>query len=222
MPGESFFPVGRPLKNRLLMAAEYALFKNPPRQGSNEEPQLHARIVPGRVIRLDRIAKEISSFSSFSSADIKGLLQAFSDQLVEHLEAGDEIDLEGFGHFNISLSCPKISRPEEVRAEDIRFKSVNFRCSKKITSRLETMSVKRKEGASAPPLYTPQQRKANILRHLAAERTLMSSDCMRLNACTRYMALKDLKELLAEGKIGKIGKRKITIYILKEKPEERG
>lgn len=198
------------------MAAEYALFKNPPRKGSTEEPLLHARIVPGRVIRLDRIAKEISSFSSFSSADIKGLLQAFSDQLVEHLEAGDEIDLEGFGHFNISLSCPKISHAREVRAEDIRFKSVNFRCSKKITSRLETMCVRRKEGTSAPPLYTPVQRKANILRHLTEEHTLMSSDCMRINACTRYMALKDLKELLEEGKINKIGKRKITIYMLKE------
>lgn len=202
------------------MAAEYALFKNPPRKGSTEEPQLHARIVPGRVIRLERIAKEISSFSSFSSADIKGLLQAFADQLVEHLEAGDEIDMEGFGHFNISLSCPKISRPQDVRAEDIRFKSVNFRCSKKITSRLEAMCVRRKEGASAAPLYTSEQRKKNILRHLAEEQTLMSSDCMRINACTRYMALKDLKELLAEGKIGKIGKRKITIYTRKEKPAE--
>lgn len=200
------------------MAAEYALFKNPPRKGSSEEPRLHARIVPGRVIRLERIAKEISSFSSFSSADIKGLLQAFSDQLVEHLEAGDEIDLEGFGHFSISLHCPPISHPREVRAEEIRFKSVNFRCSKKITSRLETMRVARKEGASAPPLYTAAQRKENILRHLDRERTLMSSDCMRINACTRYMALKDLKELLAEDKIGKIGKRKITIYTRKENP----
>lgn len=204
------------------MAAEYALFKNPPRKGSTEAPQLHARIVPGRVIRLERIAKEISSFSSFSSADIKGLLQAFADQLVEHLEAGDEIDMEGFGHFNISLSCPKISRPQDVRAEDIRFKSVNFRCSKKITSRLEAMCVRRKEGASAAPLYTSEQRKKNILRHLAKEQTLMSSDCMRINACTRYMALKDLKELIAEGKIGKIGKRKITIYILREQPIENG
>ena len=42
----------------------------------------------------------------------------------------------------------------------------------------------------------------------------MSSDCMGINECTRYLALKDIKELIAGKKIVKQGYRKIAVYTL--------
>ena len=42
----------------------------------------------------------------------------------------------------------------------------------------------------------------------------MSSDCMGINECTRYLALKDIKELLAEKKITQQGYRKVVVYTL--------
>lgn len=196
------------------MAARYAFFKNPPREGDEDKQVLHARIVPGRVIRMDRIATEVSAFSSFSAADIKGLMQAIGDQIVSHLEDGDELDVEGIGHFSVSLRCPKITKPTQARAEDIYFKSVNFRCSKRIVDRLRYMKVEREPGTSQAPLYTEEERKKNILDFLEKEGVVMSSTCMGLNACTRYMALKDLKDLQQKGKIVKLGRRKIAVYAL--------
>lgn len=58
------------------MTAQYGLFKNPPHKGEKESDILHARIIPGRTIRIDRITREISECTSFSPGDVKGLLQA--------------------------------------------------------------------------------------------------------------------------------------------------
>ena len=196
------------------MTAQYGLFRNPPHKGEKESDLLHARIIPGRTIRIDRVTREISECTSFSPGDVKGLLQAFADVLVSYLEDGDEVELEGLGHFSVSLKCPKITNPRQVRAEDISFKSVNFRCSKEITERLRSMKVERKPGSSKPVKYTVEERKEKILKYLGKHETVMSSECMGINECTRYLALKDLKELIAEKKIVKEGYRKVVVYML--------
>lgn len=196
------------------MTAQYGLFRNPPHKGEKESNILHARIIPGRTIRIDRVTREISECTSFSPGDVKGLLQAFADVLVSYLEDGDEVELEGLGHFSVSLKCPKITNPRQVRAEDINFKSVNFRCSKEITERLRNMKVERKPGSSKPVKYTVEERKEKILKYLGKHETVMSSECMGINECTRYLALKDLKELIAEKKIVKEGYRKVVVYML--------
>lgn len=101
-----------------------------------------------------------------------------------------------------------------MRAEDISFKSVNFRCSKEITDRLRCMDVERKPGSSKPVKYNGEERKARIMQYLEEHETIMSSDCMGINECTRYLALKDIKELLAEKKITQQGYRKVVVYTL--------
>ena len=44
----------------------------------------------------------------------------------------------------------------------------------------------------------------------------MSSQCMSINACSRYTALKDIETLIQAGVLKKIGWRKTAIYILSE------
>lgn len=92
------------------MSAEYALFKNPNPNKDDEKTMLHARIVGGTVVDTEHIIEELKEASSFSPGDIKGLLQSLADYLVLHLKQGDEVDLEGIGHFSVSLSCSKKPR----------------------------------------------------------------------------------------------------------------
>ena len=54
------------------MTAQYGLFRNPPHKGEKESDILHARIIPGRTIRIDRVTREISECTSFSPGDVKG------------------------------------------------------------------------------------------------------------------------------------------------------
>lgn len=199
------------------MSAEYALFKNPNPNKDDEKTTLHARIVGGTVVDTEHIIEELKEASSFSPGDIKGLLQSLADSLVFHLKQGDEVDLEGIGHFSVSLSCSKkVTSPKEIRADDIHFKSVNFRCSKKISQRLKGMELKRRANTSIDPSYDPETRLANIRKYLETHDSIMSSQCMSINACSRYTALKDIETLIQAGVLKKIGRRKTAIYILSE------
>ena len=76
------------------------------------------------------------------------------------------------------------------------------------------MNVERKPGSSKPVKYNGEERKARIIQYLEKHETIMSSDCMGINECTRYLALKDIKELIAGKKIVKQGYRKIAVYTL--------
>jgi len=199
------------------MSARYALFESPTPTKNEKKQSLHARIIPGRTIRIERIAKEISSFSSFSSADIKGLLQAFADQIVSHLEDGDTIELEGLGHFSASLKCPRETVAEKIQTEDIRFKTVKFKCCKSIKKRLQRMTFEKQPKEEQRQIIPDKERKQNILTYLSSHEVLQSSTCIAINGCSRYIALKDLKELANEGMITKLGYRKSVMYKLSRK-----
>lgn len=198
------------------MSVKYALYETPnPSRDAKKQP-LHARVVPGTTIRIDRVITEVSAFSSFSSADIRGILQAFIDQIVSHLKNGDELDLEGLGHFSITLSCPRETNPRKIQTEYIRFKTVRFRCSKKIKDRLRVLNFERTRRNLKGSHYSVAQRKKNIISYLEQYQTIQTSYCMALNGCTRYMAKKDLKEMQKEGTILNLGHRRFSIYGLRE------
>ena len=116
----------------------------------------------------------------------------------------------------LELKNMKPTSPKEIRADDIHFKSVNFRCSKKISQRLKGMELKRRANTSIDPSYDPETRLANIRKYLETHDSIMSSQCMSINACSRYTALKDIETLIQAGVLKKIGRRKTAIYILSE------
>ncbi len=196
------------------MSVKYALYESPTPKSKGGKPTLHARIIPGNTIRIDRIIKEVTAFSSFSSSDIKGILQAFIDQLVSHLENGDDLELEGLGHFSATLSCPSETNVKKIRTEDIHFKTVKFRCSKQIKKRLNTMRFEKVSRDLKGSPYSPDQRKENIITYLQEHHTIQTSSCITINKCTRYLAKKDLIGMVRDGTIINLGNRKISLYSL--------
>lgn len=198
------------------MSVKYALHETPTPKGNGKKQPLHARVVPGTTIRINRIIKEVSAFSSFSSSDIRGILQAFADQIVSHLEDGNDLELEGLGHFSATLSCPRETNPRKIKTQDIRFKTVKFRCSKEIRQRLSVMRFEKITRPLKGSRYSVEQRKKNIVTYLEKYQTIQTSHCMQLNGCTRYLAKKDLKEMLQAGTIVNLGHRRFSIYGLRE------
>ncbi len=98
------------------MSATYNLFKNPGK-GDN----LHARQVNQYTVRIDALCEEISQISSFSSSDVKGVLEALKSRIAFHLKYGDIVELEGLGTFNASLKCPSLPTEKQItRSEERR------------------------------------------------------------------------------------------------------
>ncbi|MDR1980269.1 MAG: HU family DNA-binding protein [Tannerellaceae bacterium] len=200
------------------MTAHYNLFRNPSpeKAGEKKNDRIHARLVNQNVVRIDRISKEISEFSSFSAADIKGLLASFQHLLILHLENGEIVELEGLGTFNVSLKSVPATTEKAVTPSKVQFGKVVFRCSKGLRKKLQDMKFERADEGSRLKGYPEEKRKSNILAYLETHFTISSAGCCWLNGCTKYMALKDLKALQKEGKITRLGTRSNAQYAAAE------
>ena len=77
------------------MSAEYKLVRRPNPYKTAVKQPLYPCFVPWRTVRLDDLARMAQGRSSFSSADIKGMLQLLQDLIVDALEYGQCIELEG-------------------------------------------------------------------------------------------------------------------------------
>ena len=86
------------------MSAKYKLTENPPASAKNGIQNLHARIVPSRTATIDDLAAEISTISTFSSGDIKGLLESFTQVVTNRLKNGENVNLDGLGYYSVSLA----------------------------------------------------------------------------------------------------------------------
>ena len=196
------------------MAAKYNLFKNPPKGNKSEQEAFHARIVPGRTIQTEQIAREVATMSSVSTGDVISVLDNLSYMISVHLKEGNIVNLDKIGHFSISVSSPKqLTGDRKIRSASVRFKKVNFRCANELKQKFVSMTMKREPSGNESPL-TPQQRQQRILDYLAKETSITSTQCISLNGCTRYAAIKDLKTLTEASKIKRLGVAKSIIYIL--------
>lgn len=199
------------------MSAKYTFYKNPPLKKGEEEETLYAKVVSQGRFGTEALAQEIADTCSFSTAVVKGMLDALSKRLEQHLKYGETVELEGIGTFSITLKCPKgITDPKQIRAESISFGNVVYRPSPKLKQNMRTITLNR---ATLPKRKEmPEEERLNrILVELTEKRRLLSStDCMLLNSCSRYRALKDLKKLFDEDKLTRLGRGKQNYYVLRE------
>lgn len=199
------------------MSANYNLFKNPrPGKKEDETPTLHARLVNQRIIRTQELAEDISDACSFSTADVKGMLEALKRRLAFHLKFGAIIELEGVGTFTVSLKCPPLTKEKDIKPKHVQFNKVVFRCSKELRKNLKYMDVARADEGSRIKTLSVDKRKANILEYVQKQGSVSSSECRGVNGCSKYMALKDLNELQQEGKLVRLGFRSNAQYGLKK------
>lgn len=194
------------------MSATYNLFKNP-----GKKETLHARQVNQYTVRLDALCEEISQISSFSSSDVKGMLEALKSRIAFHLKYGDIVELEGLGTFNASLKCPPLTTEKQITPHLVKFSKVVFRCSNELKKELRDMKTERADEPSRLKGYPEEKRKANILNYIKQNNTISTLECRSINGCSKYIALKDLRTLLTEGKIIRLGYRSNAQYGLQEK-----
>lgn len=195
------------------MTAQFEVYKSPNPKKEDSTVWYHARLVSSGTIRINDLVREINENTSFSPADVRGLLQAFFDTLTYHLRAGESVELEGLGYFSVSVESPQVEDPKEIRTGNVHFKAVNYRCSVALKEKLKTMRIGHSPKEETP-VYSAEKRQEHILNYLRKKGIVGSSECMDLNGCTRYQALQDLKSLINEQKITRIGRRKASYYTL--------
>lgn len=195
------------------MSAKYALFENPSPDKEGKKKRYHARIVSNGTVRTTEIVDYISEASSFSSGDIKGILDSVSNIMAHYLEMGYTVDLDELGTFSISLKCEEVEDPKKVRAHSVHFRNIHYQADKKLMNRLQGIHLEKAENATPQTAYTLDERKARALRYLEKHEYINRRNYIQLNGCSRATAGSDLSAMLTEGTIRKLGAGRAIIYV---------
>jgi len=174
---------------------------------------MHARIVADSKVDMEKLCKLVSAGSSFSSADVKGILEALKFWMGVYLTEGSTIEMEGLGHFYPTIRTKAKIDDKGNQQLDIHVDSIHFRCAPDLKRlvRQATLEETKRGNYEKLSLY---QRKENILKYVKDNVSINTTAVMRINACNKHTALNDIKVLIAEGKLLKAGKGKLSVYIL--------
>lgn len=201
------------------MGAIYKMTRNPAVSGKEENPLLHPRVVSRGTIGIEELMESAKERSSFSGADMKGIMQLISDLIAEHLTMGYCVELEGIGFFSVALQSRPVMDKLELRSESILFKNVNFRCSKHLKDKLKCMKLTRAKETSSKS-YSPLEREQRMEMYFNQHEPCISrTTYMRVCMCNKHCALADLERYVQEGKIVRAGSRNTTIYLKLNKKE---
>ena len=196
------------------MAANYKLVRNPDPANSDELKPLHPRINSLGTLSIEQLADRAQGRSSLSPATIKSALLVISDLLQETLREGYNVNLNNIGYFSVSLKSRPVMEKNEIRSESVHFSHVNFRCAQELKDKLSTMEVTRAQSVTVPNL-SQTEKELRLKKHFEQKLNLTTTEYMNLTYCSRQKALKELKSLVQEDKITKIGSKNATQYLNK-------
>jgi predicted histone-like DNA-binding protein len=93
----------------------------------------------------DDIAKIISRQSSFTKADVKGVIEAFIENIPDLLLDNYTVSLDNFGTFSLHAGTKSESQESKVSARNIKDLRISFRPSVVVKEKLKRARFKKAE-----------------------------------------------------------------------------
>lgn len=194
------------------MPAQYDFYKNPSPKNSKRRIRYHARVVPYGTTDTQTLAELIHSRCTVTPADVKAVLSSLCDTVVEELSKGNRVYIEGLGYLQITLQCPPIQSPKEIRSESIHFKSVAFRPEAGLKKRLKNTRFERSPYKNHSNEISDTRIDELLTSYFAVHPYLTRLDFQRLCGYTLSTANRRLKVLREKGKLINIGARLSPLY----------
>lgn len=177
---------------------------------------------------LDEISRKISRATTFTPGDVKGLVQAFVEEMAAEMADGKSVKIDGIGIFIPALGLRDGFDRESGEEGDTRrnatsiyLKDIHFRVDKELLTQtarrchLERSTWKFRKSSTR---YTPEERLALAQQFLDTHPFLTVADYMQLTGLLRVTAAKELnrwKEDPSSG-IGSRGRGSHKVYVRKE------
>ncbi len=186
------------------MGLNYDFYPNPLPDDDGKH-KLHARVVPSGTLRTDAIAEMIHGASTLSTADVKGVLTALTCLMADQLSDGYRIHLEGLGYFQLTLSCPPVYSPKEIRAESIQVKSVVFKPEAGMKKKFKALRcVRAKEKRHSHP-FSMIEIEEILFKYFINHEYITCREFQRICGLTASTAYLRLKKLISDGKLKQSG-----------------
>lgn len=192
------------------MAIKFTVNPTPVPNGREGKATFHARQISDGTYKLNYICEMISARSAVSSADVKSVLDSFSWIMGVAFTNGYHLELEELGYFSPSLR----TRGTGEGKYTVEVDGVNFRCSTELLGKIKKAKLKKVKGADTSENF--EERKKRMLEYMSRNSLMSPRTYAECTGCTRYRAEADIKQLVTDGVLEKVGYRKQTIYVLKK------
>jgi predicted histone-like DNA-binding protein len=194
------------------MVLYYDFYEDPQSEKSGDRKKFHARVVTKRTVTTDTLAADIQESSSLTKADVKSVLTALVHAMRNELGHGSRIHVEGLGYFQLTLACPPVNSPGEVRAESIRVKSITFRPEISFRKSFHSVLFKRAPVKKHSRQHTEHEMDSLLNAHFMDNPYLTAKQFMQLSGLTHATAARRLKQLVEAGKLRKVYFSKHPLY----------
>lgn len=194
------------------MAVKFDFYKNPVPPNSKKKTRYHARVVSYGTTDTTELAKIIHQRCTLNVADVKATLIALGELAAEKLSEGHRLHIEGLGYFQMTLKCPEAQTTTELHAQSISFKSVAFRAEQNLKKQLKLTKFERSVAKNHSAAYSGRKTDELLTEYFRENTYIMRRSFEQVCYCTKWMAIKRLKELVAEGKLLKEGAPRSPIY----------
>ncbi len=181
------------------MSAEYRLVRRPSMGNRDVKQPLFPRFAPIETLHTEYLINR-AEMTTFSSAEVKGMLEILQDAIVKALESGNKIEIEGIGTFGITLKGRPVMDKKEIRSESITFKDVTFRSSSALRKRLRTMHLTRVNSTEST-CPAPEECEAKAMQYLETHDYITGRDYRFLCGCSKSKAASDLRKMENDSKL---------------------
>lgn len=201
------------------MAAEYDFQRLPGAKNDGTPQPLYPKIVSKGTIDTKRMVSDISQMSSFSPADINGLLTAFEERISYYLSEGHHVQLGNMGYFSAGLKARPVTDRKEIHAQSIYFGKVNFRVSPHFRKECAGFVVRSKQGFRESSNLSGSERYRRLSVYLESHPFITRADYSGLTGLLKKKALHDLNLLVENGNLSTLGRGTHKVYVKSVKQE---
>lgn len=194
------------------MAVKYDLYKTP-RPTAEPDAGYHVRAMHMETVTTHEIARRIEHDTALTEGDVKNVLVSLSHYLVDCLQNGKRMHIEGTGYFSLAIEAPTVASPHDMRAERIRVKGINYRPDKQVKTKLASTKFEREKEKSHSETLSDEEVRLRITDYFTDHAYMRRKDFERLCGFTRTTAIRRLNTLLDEGFLIRDGVRAEAVYI---------
>lgn len=194
------------------MPLQYDFYANPSPKGSNRQPKLHARVQTTGTTSTRKLAELIKECTALSTADVKAALDALAETISFELSSGRRVYLEGLGYFSLTLTCPPVCSPKEIRAESIKVKNISFRPDVDWKDRFRGVTLQRTRLKNHSLQYSDIEIDGLLTSHFLDHTYITAREFCRLCGYTQATGGRKIKQLVEVGKLCRVGYGSAVMY----------
>lgn len=199
----------------IQMAVLFDFYESPPQEGQEEDKlRVHARPVFSQTVGTKQLATLLEHRTSLSRGDIYSTLTTLGQVMIEKLQDGQRIYLDGIGYFSVTLRSLEMETEKDMRADRVGVNDIAFRADKQFKQEVRKAKMKRvNRAANHSARLTPEEVDSRVAEYFKEHPVMTRKSFQGICEMKPGTAFRHIHRLVDEGKIKNVGTQRQPIYM---------